>query len=126
MLLSETLIMVILVAALMLPILYPALMVMKHLYQEEKFFFQRNFRILNELQRHLNQAQDWADPIDLEPWDHTGWNCIQSVRDAVDAGQVGLALTRWDSLLPGNRPILSKEAEEWKQPLNRGRVGFYL
>lgn len=70
----------------------------------------RDQRILDELRKHLFSAKEWADPDDLQE-NGDGWSCIKSTLEAVEKGNVGLALTRWDDLCSPNRPILSEEAQ---------------
>ena len=75
----------------------------------------RDTRILEELRGHLKRAKEWAHEVNLGPPGHEGWTCIKSIREAVNDGNVGLALTRWDDLLDSpNRPRLSEEAEAYR------------
>jgi len=77
-----------------------------------------NKAILGELRGHLTRVSEWAHPSDLE--EHSGdditpagWSCIKSIREAVESGKVGLALTRWDDLM--GKPMLSALAQEWRE-----------
>lgn len=73
----------------------------------------REERILAELKGHLLRAKEWAAEADLGEYP-VGWSCIKSTLDAVNDGDVGLALTRWDDLCSPNRPALTKEAQDWR------------
>ena len=74
----------------------------------------REERILNELRSHLLRASEWAAESDIGEDPKTGWSCVKSTMAAVDDGNVGLALTRWDDLCSPNRPALTKEAQDWR------------
>jgi hypothetical protein len=73
----------------------------------------REERILGELRAHLLRAGEWAAKADFGEYPD-GWSCIKSTLDAVNEGDVGLALTRWDDLCSPNRPSLTKEAQNWR------------
>jgi hypothetical protein len=70
--------------------------------------------ILDEMRAHLLRAKEWATPEDYEPDPVSGWCCIKSTLEAVESGNVGLALTRWDDLMQA--PALSDAARNWKRP----------
>jgi hypothetical protein len=70
-------------------------------------------RILQELRNHLLRANEWATNIDIAET-NTGWNCIKSILSAVDDEDVGLALERWDDLSSSDKPLLSEEAQNWR------------
>lgn len=69
--------------------------------------------ILKELRDHLMRSTDWADPADGSLADED-WCCIKSTLDAVEEGNVGLALTRWDDLYSPKKPELSPDAQNWR------------
>ena len=73
--------------------------------------------ILNELRQHLVCAAEWAHPADIFPHPGdgitpAGWTCVGSILEAVEDGNVGLALTRWDDLMQA--PVLSDIAQSWR------------
>lgn len=70
-------------------------------------------RILQELKGYLLNATEWAADDDILENDD-GWSCIKSTMKAVEEGNVGLALTRWDDLCSPNRPVLSEAAQNWR------------
>jgi hypothetical protein len=70
--------------------------------------------ILDELRGHLERADKWANQGDIGEDEH-GWSCIKSTLAAVEEGNIGLALTRWDDLSTPDRPALSRDAEEWSK-----------
>jgi hypothetical protein len=72
--------------------------------------------ILDELRGHLKRAAEWAHPDTIAPPGE--WSCVSSTLEAVEAGNVGLALTRWDDLSYDSpkMPRLSQAAQEWKKP----------
>ena len=73
-----------------------------------------DFDILNELSVHLERATEWAHPDNLAPPGE--WSCVSSTLEAVNQGNLGLALTRWGDLsYSDNMPLLSPEAENWKK-----------
>jgi hypothetical protein len=67
--------------------------------------------ILTELRTILDDAPSWALECDLAE-DETGFSLIGSIRDAVDAGTVGLALDRYGDL-GSHQPLLSALAQDW-------------
>lgn len=72
--------------------------------------------LLAELRRHLLCAEEWADPADLgDP--AGGWSCVRSTLEAVEQGDVGLALNRWDDLVDtASKPRLGERAERRRPP----------
>ena len=74
----------------------------------------RDTKILAELRGHLKRAHEWAHPDNLAPPGE--WSCVSSTLEAVNQGNLGLALTRWGDLsYSDNMPLLSPEAENWKK-----------
>ena len=74
----------------------------------------RDTKILAELRGHLKCAHEWAHPDNLAPPGE--WSCVSSTLEAVNQGNLGLALTRWGDLsYSDNMPLLSPEAENWKK-----------
>ena len=56
-----------------------------------------------EMADHLSEAHEWAHHLDMADYDG-GWSCINSIKEALETGNVGLALTRWDGLI--TKPFL--------------------
>ena len=70
--------------------------------------------ILTELRDYLERANEWAHPDNLAPPGE--WSCVTSTLEAVNQGNLGLALTRWGDLsYSDNMPLLSPEAQTWKK-----------
>ena len=69
--------------------------------------------MLRELTKILDRAEEWAQPDDLAE-DENGFSLVNSVREAVREGRVGLALDRYGDFGP-HQPKLSELAQRWRK-----------